>query len=195
MINNGHKPCIVDKEKADKIIKTFIQKMNNAKEKYFENLLKRRLGTHEMPAIPLSNIDDFPKLCKKTLYSKLFLGNYYINQAKMYLFDMLKTGWLVNIDVLKKKHISGKLDESILQQLNNELNNSKLIGIQMLSRHCRGLKSKKKHSTKKGCANENAVEENHGDNFRTRYKVFQYKPNLNHSKAIEGLQLRFELNT
>jgi hypothetical protein len=36
--------------------------MNDAKENYFENLLKWRLGTREIPAIPLSNINDFLKL-------------------------------------------------------------------------------------------------------------------------------------
>jgi hypothetical protein len=192
MINFLHRPCFTDLKKnkdgsvdtvrADKIADRLLKKCENPTENHLENILKLRLGTNAVPKIKFSDITDFPKLSKSTMISKLFFGNYYLKQSIKYLADIIKTGWVSRID-----HSTLSKHPDFAEALSSvDLMKSRIIGLKMISRHQRGLLSKRMNRTENPSKTaETTKMVDHVQNFRKYYTVFiQYLPSLNRSRSI-----------
>jgi hypothetical protein len=113
--------------------------------------------------------------------SKLFYGNYYMKQAKSYLADLIKTGWVSRIEAkeLTRNVILHPDYQKVLDSRN--FSKAKIIGCEMISRHSRSLNPSKNNAIVQN-------DENTFDcirNYKRHYTLFvQYLPEINRSKSI-----------
>ncbi len=132
---------------------------------YLDSVLKIRFNTSMVPPKSLSTVIDFPKLKKKQLIMNLLWGTFQIRLSKSYLSDLLKN------------HILFEISKRNTEKLNNSRLNdpkTKIIGVEISSRHKRVLKAQTVTSDKL-------------PTFRTKYKVLiQYIPNVNQVKSIKS---------
>ena len=140
MINFLHKPCCADGDKASEISERIKNKCKNVKINDLENLLNLRLGTKKIPFIKMTEIIDFPQYSESEMIEKIFFGSYYVHRSKSYLADIIENNNCAIIDEAKLAVIS--LKSSIAKKLISALKHSKIIGMEMPSRHKRSLKSK-----------------------------------------------------
>ena len=125
----------------------------------------------------MSEINDFPKLNETKIVENLFYGNYYIKQSKSYLPDLIKNN---KCSILTEKD-SLKLDANEHFLFSRKLQKSKILGMEITSRH--------KHSLRD--AGEKLVKMSYIKKYRINYKFFiQYVPNVNQKK---GIPIRFFL--
>ncbi len=199
MLNYLHKPCNSDEKKNEdaifnenrttKLADRLLKKCQNSKTSILENILSLRLGTAAVPKVKLDDVFDFPKLSKATMVSKLFYGKYYMKQAKSYLADFIKTGWVSRIeDVNLKNHLQyAEAVKSI------DFEKTRILGMQMISRHRRALtslrikdiKNPEKKQREKGNNTITKKQAGHIKTFKNHYQIFvQYIPNLNRSRSI-----------
>lgn len=172
MINFTHKPCSPDEEFHEEIAKKILERYE-MRENQLDFFLPKQLDTKQITECELENIDDFPKLNEKDLVKEFFLGTYQMHLCASYIQDFVENG---------KAYI---IHEQLINQVPNEdfrnqLLNTKLIGVEIISRHRRSelktvtLKKRKKSETLT-------------DRFRTVYKVFlQYDPKINSVKTIKS---------
>jgi predicted oxidoreductase len=165
MSNLFHKPICPDGNNSVKIAKKITDKTKINVNK-LEFLLTKHLDTKLITPIDLSEINDFPKLTPSELKQEIFLGSFQFKQCTSYVPDMLKNGeaFIINNELLKK-----------IPDINlkNDLLNSKIIAVEILSRH--------KRSRNKAAKNASYVKK-----FRTIYKVFiQYLSNISSPNSIK----------
>ena len=141
MINFLHKPCNADGNKATEIGLRLKTKINNVKKNLLEHFLSLRLGTKKLPFLKLSDITDFPKFTEAEMIENIFYGSYYIQRAKSYLSDIIKNNDFVIIDEECIKTIKNTNNKKELQELAEKIKFSKIIGMEILSRHQRSLKT------------------------------------------------------
>ena len=167
MLNFFHKPCCADSEKAFEISENIKNKSKIFESSLLENLLKLRIGTQKIQFKKMDEFIDFPKYTEDEMVEKIFYGTYYIQQSKSYLADILRNENFALID--KKILHSAKIETNTLNSLIQKLENSKIIGMEILSRHRRSLK---KQTNKKLLKN-----------YKVNYKVFiQFK-----NDSVEGI--------
>lgn len=161
MINFTHKPCQTEGKNAEKIANRIIKKSKN-KINHLEFLLRKHFNTNLIKPISLKEIDDFPRISLKKLKNKVLLGIFQLKQCKSYIEDLVSFSQMFIVDSKANKKSDFKNS------------NSKIVCLEIPSRHKRGKKNKQ--------------ETNHINNFRNKYKVFvQYIPNQNKTKAIKGI--------
>ena len=128
---------------------------------YLDPLLKIRHNTKMVPPKSISIIMDFPKLKKKVLLLGLLWGTFQLRLSRSYMSDLLKN------------HVLYEIPRVIIEQYkNSKLRDpkTKIIGIEISSRHKRGLTAQN-------------VSKDKSPTFRTKYKVLiQYFPNVNEVK-------------
>lgn len=166
MYNFLHKPCCPDGTQGKMIAQRMKKKALNTKANMLEFLLSKRLDTSLIEKMNISEIADFPKLNRKTLIEKIFLGTFHLKQSKSYIVDLIKNGFAYKVSCKLIKNIQNK-------SLRNELLTKKsvIIACEIPSRH--------KRSKIKNIDNDTQ--------FRMTYKVFiQYIPYSNSSKSIKG---------
>lgn len=133
------------------------------------SLLNIRFNTKTTPSFDLTVINDFPKLKKKQLISGIFWGTFQLRLCKSYISDLLLHHECFFFD---NNIINSKEDSKRKKQV-QESRKSKLIGIEISSRHKRGEIKKKS--------------ENDKAKMRMKYKVIiQYEPLLNTVKSIKS---------
>ena len=93
------------------------------------------------------------------MIENIFYGSYYIQRAKSYLSDIIKNNDFVIIDEECIKTIKNTNNKKELQELAGKIKFSKIIGMEILSRHQRSLKT-------------NTTGSNGRKDFRVNYKVF-----------------------
>ena len=175
MLNFLHKPCCADGEKAEIISEKLKNKFNNIKENELEYLLSTvRLGTKKVPSIRLDEINDFPRLTETMLQEDLFFGSYYIRQAKSYLADIIKYDVCSIIDenILNSLKIERRIRDLLVERLKT----TKLIAMEITSRHRRGTKK-----------DEYEEKEDTVKKYRVTYKVFiEYIQNNDQPDSIKS---------
>ncbi len=205
MLNFDHKPCHSDGERAVKVAEKIINKHNNPSENLLYHLLPLRLGTVDVPYKSLSDIVDFPKLSRLKLQFKVFFGSFFLSQCRMYLSDLIKNSTCVELstDTLKnieekeiqkeikmtreKKQNKPAFNRQSISRLSSSLTATKIIGVEVLSRHQRSLKQKKEESeqkveNKKRKYIKKSKDDVYIKKFRSHYTVFiQYIPNQSSS--------------
>lgn len=167
MINFNHKPTCPDKDETLKIAKKLKEKAS-IEINSLKNLLKKQVGTKEIFSIEQEKITDFPKLSPKIFKNNIFLGSFHLKQSKSYIQDIVKSGkaYLVSEKLLKT------IQDSYIEKLN-----TKILAIELISRHKRG---KKKQAS-------NQKVNVYTKDFRNSYKVFiEYIPSLNRYSSIRG---------
>lgn len=166
ILNFLHKPCCPDGEQAS-IIANKMKKKADSKiiKNYLDSLLKIRFNTKMVPPQSLSIINDFPKLKKKQLVMGLLWGTFQLRLCKSYLSDLLKSHVVFEIP---KKNIEHQKSAK-LRDLK-----TKIIGVEISSRHKRGLTTQN-------------VSKDKSPTFRTKYRVLiHYCPNLNNIQSIKS---------
>ncbi len=108
-------------------------------------LLNVRLNTKKTLSTDLTAITDFPKLKKKQLIAGIFLGTFQLRLCKSYISDVVNNNECFVID----KDISRQIKNGTKKQKISGSINSKIIGIEISSRHKRGELKKKKQKMKK----------------------------------------------
>jgi hypothetical protein len=170
MINFTHQACCADGENADKVARRLKKKIDNPISNYLEPFLSIRFAVSTIPTVKLTNLSDFPKMSKAKLTRKIFFGSYYMKQSRSYLADLMKNGnlYVINDELIEQL----KITKYIKDLLRQSLKTSKIIGVEMASRHKRTSKISDNASfTKK---------------FKTTYKIFiHYVPNIESSRAIK----------
>ena len=169
MINFDYIPCCPDGLKAKKIahkIKTISENNSNNQLKF---LLNHRLGTKQIKMFPLSEINDFVKLSRKKLIQKIFYGSFHFRQSKSYVTDLVSKG---NAFTLSEAFINTFKNEKL--KINLLDSKSKIIAVELPSRHKRSIINKKTSNTAE-------------NKFRNTYKIFvKYIPRSNSYKSIKG---------
>lgn len=121
---------------------------------FMSELLNKLFNTRDFPRLPINSIYDFPRLKRKEMCRKIFLGSFQFKQCKSYVSDLLKNSTCY---VPTQKYL--KTIEN--QEFKSGLTDSKVIGVEISSRHKRGQNK--------------------------TYKVFiLYTPNLNKSRSVKG---------
>lgn len=170
MINFLHKPCCPDGEKASIIAERMKEKSKteiNHLEFFLEK--KKQLNTKYIYPIDINEINDFPKLMLKELKEEIFFGSFQYNQSKSYYADIIEEG--------KAYIVCDELLKDVLKDKNN-FPNSKIIAIEVVSRHRRS--ETKKETKKNVCSNRKKQ-------FKNNYKVFiHYISDYNHPNSIKG---------
>ena len=169
MINFTHKSCCADGDKALEISQRMKTKCQIVDSSELVILLSVRLGTKKVPSIKLEDLNDFPKFNQAEMIERIFFGSYYIERSKSYLADIIRNDFccVINNKVLD----SIDLDKKCKKNLSVKIVNSKIIGLEMLSRHKRSLKS--------------SLSEKSLKNYRVNYKVFiQYSQNTVEGKIV-----------
>ena len=134
MHNLFHKPLIPDGEHTISVAKKIRQKaLSKVQKNPLEIICKLPFGGKNFPEFPLKDIHDFPKIDPKEIATNITYGNYYLNQAKMYLDDLLTNP---KIYILRNKPDIKKTPESSL--FVKSLEKTKVIGVEFKSRHMRG---------------------------------------------------------
>ncbi|CAF0948707.1 unnamed protein product [Brachionus calyciflorus] len=158
MINFTHKPCCPDEKNVFKITKILRNKLRK-NEKHLEFLLGKQLGTKLITPINLFSIGDFPKIRRVKIQNRIFLGSFQLNKSG--------TAFVVSKKLLKSQTKTKK---------NNDLEYSKIIAVQIPSRHRRSKKKEK--PTEK--------ENSHIKSFKNTYRFLF---NMIHQKKV-GNQLK-----
>ena len=171
MINFDHKACCPDGDYSEKILKR-MKKKSKKESNHLEVLIRKHLNeTATLKKIKLVQIYDFPILTLKKLATKIFLGNYQLRLCRSYLSDVLKNGFAYQVTENLLKKLSTK------ESFYNETN-SKIIAVEIPSRHARSQLNEKDKPSK---------ELEYVKSFKKRYKVFiQYVPHFNRTKSILG---------
>lgn len=155
MINFLHKPSCPDGVNATKIANRMKRKANSIiQENHLSPLLTIRFNTKKNPLSDLSNINDFPRLKKKQLIAKIFLGTFQLRLCKSYVSDLLR-------------------NHSCFIFENNKIENfkGKIFGVEISSRHKRGeIKTKNQEEKTKLRVKYKAI--------------IQYNPLLKNHKSI-----------
>lgn len=159
MINFLHKPCCADGDNAVDISQRMISKINNIKINELEILLPLRLGTKKVPFINMSELQDFPRFTEAEMTEKIFFGSYYIQRSKSYLKDIIDNDFYAIIDEVSLKSLSTSKNSNALSKLSDRMKFSKILGMEILSRHQRSLKTNMNGS-------------NGRKDYRVNYKVF-----------------------
>jgi hypothetical protein len=172
ILNFNHKPCASDcMREPEKIAERMLSKAV-INENQLVKLLK--IGLNQYPSDKLERINDFPKISKQKLISKIFFGSYYIKQANSYIEDLLRVGRVHYID-----------DNTLQKNGINLRDDSKVIAMHLTSRHSR--RKHKKVVESKHTDTELRKYENFLRQYATLYKVYvQYVPNYDKTKAIIG---------
>lgn len=172
MINFSFKPCSPDKEFEEEIAKKILERAEIVKNP-LDFFLTKQFDTKLISQFNLEEILDFPKISEKDLQKEFFLGIYQIRLCTSYLQDFIDNGsvYLIHPQLINQVE---DLD------FRNDLLNSKLIGVEIISRHKRSeikspsLKKRKKVETLT-------------DRYRNIYKVFlQYDSNDKSAKTIKS---------
>jgi hypothetical protein len=136
--------------------------------------LAKHLDTKLIQKRHLSEIIDFVKLSKKDLIRNVFLGTFVIRQIKSYVAEVSSNGIAY---FLSNKCIKQIANNKLRSKLLNKT--SKIIGIEISSRHHRGINKDK------------ISEQLEIDKLYVTYKVFiQYDPGVNSYKSIKGKNLK-----
>ncbi len=170
MINFTHKPITADGNESALVAKRIRKKANQI---YQENdlsfLLNKQLDTSLMAPIKLSSLNDFPRLKLNEITQKILFGTYQMKLAKSYIDELIKNE--KNAFILADRIINQIENFELKSEL--QRNETKIIGIEIISRHRRGIdKKKSKLESLK---------------FRNNYKLFiQYVPGMNGHKNIKS---------
>ena len=153
MVNFTHKACCADGKNAQQIA---IRIKNKAKlnSNHLEFLLSKHLDTKLITPIVISEIEDFVRLTPNKLNKKVFLDSYQQKLAKSYVKDVIvsKNAYIVSDKIFNtNKNI----------ELRSQFKNSKVIVVEISSRHRRSQKKKEIENLK-----------NEMDKFRNKYKIF-----------------------
>ena len=134
MLNFNMKTCNPDGNDSIKIAKT-IRKRSLITENKLDSLLKIRF-TSTLVSIDIQSIEDFPKLTLRQLKNIITLGSFKLRQCRSYLDQLINHGklHLLNHHMIEK-YVT---DPEVIQ----DLKFSKLIAVQIPSRHKRGKKNK-----------------------------------------------------
>ena len=155
------KPCIPDGNDAAKIAKSLRKRSTKTRNK-LEGLLNLRF-TKTLTSVNIDTIEDFPKLTLKQLKNHITFGTFKLRQCPSYVGQVIDYG---KAFFIKEQLIDRYLTDS---KIKDELKFSKIIAVQIPSRHKRGKKSIKKKHLANDISNPN--------NFTTCYKTFiQYNP-------------------
>ena len=156
MSNFCMKPCNPDGDDAIEIAKS-IRKRSKKTQNKLVSLLKLRFST-ALNTENIQDINDFPTLTLHQLKKKITFSSFKIRQCQSYLSQLLEHGKIFRLDTdVIEKYISNV-------EMLKELSSSKIIAVQIASRHKRG---KKKLLSSNSDPNS----------FSTSYKVFiQYVP-------------------
>lgn len=169
MVNFSHKPCCPDGDDSIEIAKK-IKDKSTINKNHLEFFLGKHLDSKQIPAVSLSEIDDFPEITEKQMIKSIFYGSYQLKQCKSYLSDLStnEEAFIVS-DQLKNKIQDLKIREEMIK--------SKVIACEITSRHKRSEKSEKQQGSM-----------NNKNNFKNNYKIFiQYLPNINSPDSIKGI--------
>ena len=159
MLNFLHNPCCADGDKAIHISNQMKNKINNIKKNELEHLMILRMGTQKFPYSNMSDLTDFPKFTIPEMTENIFFGSSYIQRAKSYLNDIMKNDVFLKINEECIRSIWSKTNENDLTELVRRIEYSKIIGMEILSRHQRSLK-------------KNMTGANGRKDYRFKYKVF-----------------------
>ena len=142
-------------------IATKIRKRSKITENAISSLLKIRL-TPTLKYLLIQEINDFPQLTIKQLYKKVTFSSFKLRQCQSYLEQLIVNG---KIHCLDLKSIKNYL---INQEILKDMNQTKLLAVQIPSRHKRGRKKNLEKTT-----------DMDSHSFSKCYKVFvQYIPNF-----------------
>ena len=159
MLNFVHNPIYTDKPKTEEVALKIKKLSEKTQVNKLEFLIKKRFGTSLFNRIDITTINDFIKLKQKYLEQKIFLGSYQLKMSKSYLADLISHNTVYLIDKNIVKHIPiDKLHKKLRLDFSDPNSKSKIIAVELLSRHRRGL-------IKSGCQNEISK-------YRNIYKVF-----------------------
>ncbi len=171
MINFFHKSIEADSERKPQLIAERMKMKAHENENHLSMIVQMRLSGDK---IPFDQIGDFPKFSKNKMITKIFFGSYFIKQSRSYISELIKVGGVFNIATEKMQEKGFHIDKR-----------SKVIGVQVASRHFRGKKTKK--SDVKNLENDQQHDLLDIKQFRTTRKVFiHYIPYSNKSSAILG---------
>ena len=170
---------------ARKLKKNYQKKKNNN----LEFLLKKRISIDKtFIRTELAGIDDFVKLKRKYLKRKIFCGGYQLKMSKSYLKDLIDHNVAYTLDkklfkerLEKKPELKLQLSPKLLADILDPNSKTKIIALEIMSRHSRG-KTKPPSNEEKS-------------KFKNIYKVFIHYVPISHfeeyqitrkEKAIRG---------
>jgi hypothetical protein len=174
MSNFVHKPSYTDIPNTEEVALRIKIKAQENQENKLEFLINKRLGTSFYQRIDITSINDFVKLNLEDLKKIIFLGSYQLKMSKSYLIDLLKHNvtYLLDKKILKQKP-NNDLHKNIRSDFGETNSKTKIIAVELLSRHRRGLLKSKDFCEK--------------DKFRNVYKVFiHYVSQLESVSDIEN---------
>ena len=157
LYNFQHRQIITDGIKAKKIAFKMKEKRKTIENK-FSFIIRKQIHAdgNDTKSINLSTVFDFPRLKQETLKQNVYFGSFSIDEAQNYQFEIDK-----GISLTEKYK-----NELVKKKLIHK--NSKVIGIELASRHHRSIDSKT------------------GD-FNTKYRSYvEYEPNVNSYAAIKS---------
>ena len=91
MINYTHKPCCPDSKNVLKISKLLKKKFKKTSNN-LEFLLGKQFDTKLITPVDLLSINDFPKITRKKIQSRILFGSFQLRQSKSYLKDLITNG-------------------------------------------------------------------------------------------------------
>ncbi len=156
MYNFTHKPVSPDSTDAVEIANRINERIKN-KNYPMICLLKKQMKSSNSEVVALKSITDFPRISKKVLKRKIFLGSYQLRMARSYLSELIKKG----VAFRQKDAFIKSLKKPEEKKLFNEIirKKSKLLGFEIPSRH------------------------KNGEEYKT---WISYTPDLQRSSAING---------
>jgi hypothetical protein len=162
MSNFSMKLCNPDGEDSIEIAKN-IRKRSKTTENHLSSLLKMRF-TSALKYHCIQEINDFPQLTLNQFYKQVTFSSFKLRQCQSYLEQLIING---KVHCLEQSGIKNFLsNENIIQK---DLNHTKIIAVQIPSRH--------KHSRKKNAEKNNKMDTY---SFSNCYKVFvQYISTVN----------------
>jgi hypothetical protein len=176
MLNFVHKPVTADGQNARKVAVRIHRQVatSAAQNNPLSFLLNKRLDTKLIKRQNLSEINDFPRLKKKVMEQKIFLGTYQYRQSKSYMNDLIKSETAYVINTFEITKITDRIfKEKLLQILSSQ---EKLVAAEIISIH--------HHQTI-----NNPRSTKQSDNYKNVYRVFvKYNPSSINYKAITGNQ-------
>lgn len=167
MYNFDFKPDCPDGDNAMEIAHKILS-AKDVQENPLEFLLKKHLDTKDLFKVGLESINDFVRLQPNDICQKITLGTFQVRLSKSYIGDLIKygTAFLVSEDFMKKE-VRKKLGK------NSNGDQSKIVAVEIISRHKRSQKTLERDSKSKA--------------FKTVYKVFvQYVPNGKDAESIKS---------
>jgi len=130
MHNFTFKPCVVDSSNSEKIAKEIRIKADNLTTNKLDFLLYKHFGTKDLEEMPLDSITDFPKIKKKILKRKIFLGSYQLKSSSSYLGELIRNNII---------YITSDEYNNYLEKNNFKLKESKIVAAKINPRHSRSL--------------------------------------------------------